>query len=116
MLTTPKSGSRCSSSAIFSPIRRPSRSYMATAISFRHRRRAGAGCGPGKKNKQLLHQSGGLDDSGADLIRVPTAAIARVETREQQIAIKHDAGQQVVEIMHTSAGQSTDGFPSLSLQ
>jgi hypothetical protein len=34
---------------------------------------------------------------------------------EQQIAIKHDAGQQVVEVMHHTSRQAADRFPSLRL-
>ena len=75
----------------------------------------GRGLGTGK-NQQLPHQSGGLHDGRADLIGVAAPAVARIQTGEQQITIQHDAGQQIVEVMHHSARQTADRFPALRLK
>ena len=73
------------------------------------------GLRPGE-NEQLLHQAGGLHDGGADLLSVTAPAVAGIQTGEQKIAVQHDAGQQVVEVMHHTPGQAADCLPSLSLK
>ncbi|MFZ0946976.1 MAG: hypothetical protein WBV26_21160 [Candidatus Sulfotelmatobacter sp.] len=68
------------------------------------------------ENEQLAHQPRGLQDRRANFDGITPPAVVCIQTGEQEIAVQHDAGQQVVKIMHYASCQAAYRFPSLSLE